>query len=136
MGYNRGGFSLESDTTANGYKLNTRSAFRNNLVHAVASPFRTAATTLLTGAEMETKALAEGNTKHASPDEISLTDPFKLTAPNFLPKAGSPALSGAAFTGSDFSGVSFWTQVAYRGAFGADNWMANWTSFTPQTNVY
>ncbi|HSR38427.1 MAG TPA: hypothetical protein VLL95_05890, partial [Phnomibacter sp.] len=136
MGYNRGGFSIESDTTANGYKLNTRSAFRNNLVHAVASAFRTSATTLLTGAEMEAKALAEGNTKHGSPDEIGLTDPFKLTAPNFLPKAGSPALSGAVFTGSDFSGVSFWTQVAYRGAFGADNWMANWTSFTPQTNVY
>jgi hypothetical protein len=136
MAYNRGGFSIESDTTANGYKQDTRSAFRWNLVHAITAPFRTSATTLLTGAEMETKALADGNTKYASPDDIMLTDPFKLTAPNFLPKAGSPALSGANFPSSGDLSNSFFTKTAYRGAFGADNWMTNWTSFTPQTNVY
>jgi hypothetical protein len=135
MGYNKGGFSMESDSTASFYKLNSRSAFRNNLVHAITAPFRTSGTTVMTSAEVETKALSEGNTKHASPSEIGLTNPFSLTAPNFLPTAGSPALTGAAFTGSDLD-VSFFTKVPYRGAFGSDNWMANWTSFSPQTNVY
>ena len=135
MGYNRAGLSMESDTTASGYKNNTRSAFRWNLVHAVTAPFRTSGTTVMTSAEVETKALAEGNSKHASADEIGLTDPFKLNAPNFLPKSGSPALSGAQWTGSDLTN-SFWSQTAYRGAFGADNWLGTWASFTPQTNVY
>jgi hypothetical protein len=135
MGYNKGGFSMESDSTANFYKTNSRSAFRTNLVHAVTAPFRTSGTTYMTSAEVETKALAEGNTKHASPDEIARTDPFKLNAPNFLPKSGSPALAGAVFSGSDLTN-SFFTQTPYRGAFGADNWLNGWSSFTPQTNVY
>jgi hypothetical protein len=60
-----------------------------------------------------------------------LENPFNLTAPNFLPKTGSPALTGASF-----SGLTGYTVTTYRGAFGTTNWMAGWTSFTPQTNVY
>jgi hypothetical protein len=86
----------------------------------------------MTSAEVEAKALADGNTKHASPSEINLTNPFNLTNPNFLPAAGSPALSGASFTGLG----SFFTNTTFRGAFGTDNWMSGWASFTPQTNVY
>lgn len=131
MGYMDAGLSLESDSTVSFYK-NGASAFRNNLVHAVTAHFRAATNPTMTSAEVETKALADGNSKHATADEISLTDPFKLNAPNFLPKAGSPALSGAVFTGMN----SFFTQTTFRGAFGIDNWMTGWASFTPQTNVY
>lgn len=131
MGYMDAGLSMESDSTVSFFKNNV-SPFRNNLVHAITAHFRASATTIMTSAEVETKALADGNTKHASPSEIDLTDPFKLSDPNFLPKAGSPALSGAVFTGMN----AFFTATTYRGAFGTDNWMSGWTSFTPQTNVY
>jgi hypothetical protein len=61
-----------------------------------------------------------------------LQAPFNFDAPNYTPSAGSPALSGAVFTGLD----AFFTPVTHRGALGTNNWLATWTSFTPQTNVY
>jgi hypothetical protein len=62
-----------------------------------------------------------------------LEAPFNFDAPNYLPKAGSPALTGASFTGMD---SNFFTQVTYRGAFGSTNWLTGWASFTPQSNTY
>jgi hypothetical protein len=53
-----------------------------------------------------------------------------------LPLAGSPALAGADFTGMNTATNTFFTVTTFRGAFGTDNWMASWSSFTPQTNVY
>lgn len=135
MGYMDAGLSFESDSSVSFYK-NNLSPFRANLVHAVAAPFRASTNSIMTSAEVETKALADGNTKHASPDEIALTDPFTLSAPNFLPKTGSPALTGGSFIGTGWDNITFWTKTTYRGAFGTDNWMTGWTSFTPQTNVY
>jgi len=134
MGYMDAGLSMESDSTASFYKNNV-SSFKSNLVHAITAHFKSSST-LMTSAEVETKALADANTKHASPDEINLTDPFKLNAPNFLPKAGSPALAGGNFIGTGWDNISFWSKTTYRGAFGTDNWISGWTSFTPQTNVY
>jgi hypothetical protein len=131
MAYNKAGFSIESDSTVKFYQ-DGRSRFLNNLVHAVADPFRAATNPLMTSAQVETKALSEGNAKYATPDAIGLTNPFALNAPNFLPKAGSPALSGAVFTGLG----TFFTQTTFRGAFGTTNWLNGWSSFTPYTNVY
>lgn len=58
-----------------------------------------------------------------------------LSAPNFLPQAGSPLLSvGAAdFTDSKLSGME---NVSYRGAFGTIDWTASWTNFNPQNTPY
>ncbi|MCC7263824.1 MAG: T9SS type A sorting domain-containing protein [Candidatus Latescibacteria bacterium] len=44
-----------------------------------------------------------------------------------LPKAGSPALSGAATIAND----EFFTPTTYVGAFGGANWMKGWTSLYP-----
>jgi hypothetical protein len=44
-------------------------------------------------------------------------------APDLTPTAGSPALSGANFSGPDFSSA-FFTQTTYRGAIGNSNWAA------------
>jgi hypothetical protein len=62
------------------------------------------------------------------------TNVFNLTAPNFLPSAGSPLLSGAAFPGK--SADAFFDKVAFRGAFGATNWAQGWTNFDPQNTDY
>jgi PKD repeat protein len=53
------------------------------------------------------------------------------TANNFLPKAGSAALSGAA-TGLD----AYFTPTTYRGAFGTDRWTNCWCEFDPQNADY
>lgn len=126
MGWQKGGFSIESDGSANDY-VNNLSEFKNNLVHAVVDPYRvsglTAAT--LTAAAMKTKAESEGCITYTDAADIKLTSPFTLTSPNLLPATGSPALAGASFTGLD----AFFTTTTHVGAFGTTNWMASWTRF-------
>lgn len=131
MGYAKAGFQFESDSTAAAY-LDSRAQFRHNLVHAVVEPYRTNSTTLTNAAAVRTKAEGVDSCKtYTSAADIQLENPFTLTAPNFMPKAGSPALTGASFVG-----LSNFTATSYVGAFGTTNWMSGWTSFTPQTNVY
>jgi hypothetical protein len=136
MGYMDAGFSIENDETVLRYK-NDISFFKNNLVHAIASPFRSGTASVMTSAEVETKALSQGNTKNTVA-EINLANPFNLTAPNFLPNAGSPALSGAQFLNGTAPSATntFFTVTTYRGAMGTTNWTSGWASFTPKTNVY
>ena len=133
VGFPKGGFSMESAATAEAYK-NGESLFKNNLVHALASAYKVeaAAEAVITAAALKTKAEAEGNITYAAANDIMLEAPFNWDAPNYLPKTGSPALTGAVFTGLD----AFFTSVAYRGAFGTTNWLTGWANFTPQTNVY
>lgn len=58
-----------------------------------------------------------------------------LGTANFLLSTGSAAATGALFTNPKVSGT-FFTQVAYRGAFGTDNWAATWTEVDPQVLAY
>jgi hypothetical protein len=72
----------------------------------------------------------------ASIDVLRLIDPFKYDdGPNLLPNSGSLLLSGASFSGTDFSNT-FFQQVAYIGAIGPDNWLKDWTNFTPLKSNY
>ena len=75
-----------------------------------------------------------GNTTYADNASVMLTSPFAYENPNFRPAAGSPVLSGADFT--DPALAAGFTSVAYRGAFGADDWTASWTNFNPDTASY
>jgi hypothetical protein len=59
---------------------------------------------------------------------------FNLSAPNFLPEASSPLLTGAAFEGK--AADSFFDKVTYKGAFGTENWVQGWTNFTPESTDY
>ena len=54
-----------------------------------------------------------------------LTDAHNLTAPNFMPQAGSPALSGAATPPTD----GFFENATFVGAFGTENWTTGWTAY-------
>lgn len=61
---------------------------------------------------------------------------FSLTAPNFLPQAGSPLLVAAnAVTGGKIADP-FFEAAPYRGAFNTTNWTAGWANFDPQTTNY
>jgi hypothetical protein len=87
---------------------------------------------VLTAAEMQAKAEAEGCLTLPNRDAVQLVDPFNIALPNFLPKQGSPALSGFDYAGMD----SWFTQSNFRGAFGTTNWMEGWTNFNPKVSNY
>lgn len=133
MGFPKGGFSLESAATAGAYNTDS-SVFKNNLVHALTDAYKVdaAAGAVITAEQLKTKAEANGCITYANAGDIMLENPFKLDAPDYMPKTGSPALSGAMFTGLD----PFFTSVTHRGALGTANWLTTWASFTPETNVY
>ena len=134
MGHRKAGFSLESAGSATDYKSGA-SEFKNNIVAVYTKPYVSSdagALGVITDAEIKAKAESEGCTTLPSRDDVQLTDPFNLSAPNFLPKTGSPALTGVSFTGMD----SWFTVSTYRGAFGTNNWMGGWSNFTPKTNNY
>jgi hypothetical protein len=131
MGYAKGGFQFESDSTASSY-LDGRSSFRHNLVHATVEPYKVSSTSLTNVTNVKAKAEGIDSCKsYVNASEIQLENPFNLSAPNFAPKAGSPALSGASFVG-----LTGFTATTFVGAVGTNNWLQGWTSFTPQTNVY
>jgi hypothetical protein len=132
MGHPDGGFSIESDGALNDYYVNNISEFKNNLVHAGAAIYKTGNTAIATAAQMQAKAESEGCITYTDPLNIQLESPFYSTIPNFLPKAGSPALTGASFTGMN----AYFTSTPYRGAFGTTNWTANWTNWDPQNYSY
>jgi len=139
MGYQKGGFGLESDGTGQAY-VDGISEFRNNLVHAVTKPYFVVVSNgnptvhpgILTDADIRSRAETDGCITFPNPSDIMLTNPFYSTSPNFLPMNGSPALSGA-----DFNGMSsFFTNTTYRGAFGDKDWTEGWTNWDPQHANY
>lgn len=66
-----------------------------------------------------------GNSTNRNVDP-QLVDAHDLTAPNFLPKAGSPVLTGGATPPND---GFFDTSATFVGAFGTENWASGWTAF-------
>ena len=75
------------------------------------------------------------NEVKATNDLLMVTNPFNLTAPNFLPAAGSPLLTGASFSNTRLTDA-FFTPVTHRGAFGTTDWTSGWCNFDPQNTDY
>ena len=92
-------------------------------------------TTYLANTEAWYLASSRGNEIKATNDLLLLNNPFNLTAPNFLPAANSPLLTGASFTNTRLTDT-FFTSVAYRGAFGTTDWTSGWCNFDPQNTNY
>ncbi|AKD58833.1 cell shape-determining protein MreB [Spirosoma radiotolerans] len=59
---------------------------------------------------------------------------FNLTAPNFLPQAGSPLLTGAIWDGKGAD--AFFTKEPFIGAFGTTDWTKGWANWDPQNANY
>lgn len=79
-----------------------------------------------------------GNSVLASPTAIQLTNPYNYTAPNAVPLAGSPLLSGASFASANLQDP-FFTPTTYKGAFDgtdAGNWTKCWCEFDAVNAVY
>ncbi len=131
MGHPDAGFDVEQDATLNDY-VNNISEFKNNLVHASTNPYKSGNSVIISAAQMQTKAEADGCITLATSAAVQLTSPFYSTNPIFLPVTGSPALSGSSFTGMN----AFFTSTTYRGAFGATNWTSGWCNWDPQNAAY
>ena len=131
MGHPDGGFSIESDASLNDY-VNNISEFRNNLVHSETNIYKSGNSAIISAAQMQAKAESEGCITYTNIDNIQLESPFYSTNPNFLPKTGSPALTGASYSGMN----SFFTSGEYRGAFGTTNWISGWAEWDPQNKGY
>ncbi|MBI3883252.1 MAG: hypothetical protein HY305_03310 [Sphingobacteriales bacterium] len=67
--------------------------------------------------------------------DFMLEDPFNYDAPNLLPKTNAGILTGADFSGANYSD-GFFNKVSYRGALGKDNWLQGWTNFNPLKTNY
>ncbi|MFY7901131.1 MAG: hypothetical protein ACOVNY_13165 [Chitinophagaceae bacterium] len=130
-GHRLAGFSIESGGSLDAYIAN-ESEFKNNLVHAYRDLTKTSDAAKMTAAAMQTKAEADACIFYTDRALLGLPNAFKLDNPSFLPGSGSPALTGASFTGLS----SFFTTGTFRGAMGTTDWTANWASWTPKTNVY
>lgn len=136
LGYANGAFLIESESTAAAIKGGTDAVVKNNIFTAVQNTFRLGSgiTSYADAAALSADLLTKGNVAVATAADVMLESPFSLTTPNFLPKTGSPALTGAAFDG-DLANT-FFMQVAYKGAFGGSNWTTGWANFNPQTASY
>jgi hypothetical protein len=77
-----------------------------------------------TGFDETTLLAAPGNRV----EDPQLGDALNLSAPNFQPAAGSPALV-AANAATPPSGGFFDTSATFVGAVGSVNWLAGWTAF-------
>jgi len=119
IGFPVGGFSMESAGTVDAYK-NGISKFMNNIVHSVDTTriFRVESGLSMTAAEIQTKALADGNIRITNATSAMLTDPFKVTAPNFMPQAGSVAAT---------QGI---------GAITTTDWTSGWVNWDPNNADY
>jgi hypothetical protein len=106
----------------------------NSVISGMGSNYKTNATSLQAPDAWFT-SVARNNSVLATNDLLMVTAPFNLTAPNFLPAAGSPLLTGASFTNTRLTD-SFFTVVAYKGAFGTTNWTSGWCNFDPQNTDY
>lgn len=106
-------------------------ALQNTIFAGNKGGFKTASIT--TGFNPTTWAGAStfNNTLLPQPTDAQLENPFNLLNPGFLPKSGSPALSGASFSHARLSG-GFFTLTTYRGAFGSTRWDLPWANYNPQ----
>lgn len=111
-----------------------RIRIKNSVVAGCPLSLDSTATTTSWGISNWYNQAANANTIYAANTDVQLSNPFNYYNPDFRPAAGSPMLSGASFTDA-FLATGF-TTVAFRGAFGTENWTAGWSNFRPDTVSY
>ena len=132
LGHAQGGLALEKDITIQAYYTDKRSEFKNNIIQAVKLPYVILGSTIITDADLEVRAVTDGNTKFSTSTDAGLTNITNINAPNFMPSGISPAKTGANYDGLD----DFFTKGTFRGAIGDNDWTKSWTNFNPQTTKY
>jgi hypothetical protein len=130
---------------SSGNLVAARSVFANNLVYNSNSKSNQIKASNATALGIVTPLLTAVNVfDPAALATAIVADPYKYSAdlvaaarvgvPNFTVVAGSAAASGAAFTNSKLT--AGFTSVAFKGAFGSENWASGWAHFDPQSLPY
>nr|WP_067058130.1 hypothetical protein [Mucilaginibacter sp. L294] len=150
-GYTEGVFyddGLPENSTANSSNNLTagRSVFANNIVAASNSKSNQIKASNTATFNIISPLLNAVNT--FSPTLFAggiYTDPYKFGSdiapaaragiPNFTQISSSPALTGALFTDNKVTDA-FFDKVAYKGAFGTEDWTSGWANFNPQALPY
>ncbi len=132
MGYPSGimvdGAAAEANATAGVLQV------RNTILSGCANSFEVASgSTFDISTWFNTPAYS--NTILTANTDVMLTDAFNLAAPNAVPAAGSPALSGADFSVANLTDP-FFEAVNFRGAFGTTDWTTGWANWTPNNSAY
>jgi hypothetical protein len=118
--------------------------FANNLIYGTKTT-EVSVSTAAVSATIDATLRANNTFAQASFAPALFVNPYLFTkdfgsgatlgTANFLLSTGSAAATGAVFTNPKVAGT-FFTQVAYKGAFGTDNWAAGWTEVDPQVLPY
>ncbi len=112
--------------------------FRNNIVAGCATPWKSELANA--GDTTVFNTMKSLNTVLTNVEDVKLADAYKFSGtlqtpsgtPSYLLASGSPALTGA-----DFTGFTGFTSVSYKGAFdGSNNWMSSWTTFDAENKNY
>lgn len=150
VGYTEGvfyddAFPAGGTLNSSGNLVAGRSVFANNLVYNSNSKSNQIKASNATALGVITPLLTAVNVFDPTALAASIiTDPYKYSAdlvaaarvgtPNFTVVANSAAASGAAFTNSKLT--AGFQAVAYKGAFGSENWASGWAHFDPQSLPY
>lgn len=105
--------------------------FKNNIIAGCATPLDSSSLSF----GMNAWYNSNNNSTLANTSDMMVEDIASYASPNFLPKTGSPLLSGSDFSSANLNDP-FFTQTSYRGAFGADDWTECWAKFDPQNITY
>ena len=80
-----------------------------------------------------------GNDTVAAAD-LKINAPLTITAPAFIPQAGSPVLESSVWSSIPVQpgtiNDDFFTKVSYVGAFGSEDWTQGWANFDPINTNY
>ena len=115
-------------------------SFKNNIIAGCTTPWKSDASATADSTAWKNFKGQASNTVIAKAEDVLMVDPNKHSEaisttpgrPNFLLQAASPAMTGA-----DFTGLSGFQSVSYRGAFdGANDWTAGWTTWAAESTAY
>jgi PKD repeat protein len=129
IGYKRG-LRFEGTGTQTKASVNDTLEFKNNIIAGSKEQYYETAFDSVYLLNQPSNTVIRGNAN----DTVRLFSPYgNPNNYNFLPQAGSPALSGASFSYAKLAGFA---PTTYRGAFGSSDWTNCWAEFTPQDEDY
>ncbi|GAB6282848.1 MAG: hypothetical protein STSR0008_15980 [Ignavibacterium sp.] len=121
------GVLLDSKGTING-AVNGTMYIKNSIIAGCTNNIDTASSTGTFNPTEWFTTTMNGRT-FVSNSEVMIQNPFVLTQPNFLPRQGSPVLTGAGTPPND----GFFDPTAnFVGAFGTKDWTQGWANWNPK----
>lgn len=134
MGW-REGIRMDGTTTFNNFRSNA-GFLQNNIIAGNKAYFSGQGGVVTADFQAFYDSTGNNNRRYALNSSLMLEDAYNYTEPDFRPKSGSPALSGASFSNPKLSNTHF-TPTTYVGAFGeSDEWLGDWTEFNPINAEY